>query len=93
MRVLTLLLLPSLALAAEVVDQVHDNSTGGGLEITGNQSVGQIIEAGVAGTVSRIEIHDLRHHRCTPTVPLTLELFETNGTARPTGPRSSAARS
>jgi hypothetical protein len=82
MRAFTVLfLLPSLASAAEVLDQVHDNSVGGGLEVTGNQSVGQIIEAGVVGTVTRTDVHDLRHHRCTPTVPLTMELFATNGTA------------
>ena len=55
------------ALAEIAIDQEHVPSNGlGGLEITANQPVAQTFTVGLEGILARIDITQIRHHRCSP---------------------------
>ncbi len=60
-------------------------SVNNGLEITANQWVTQTFTVGRTGTLSRIDIVNINHHRGTPTQPLEVRIVATDATGVPNG--------
>jgi hypothetical protein len=53
----------------------------GGLEITSNQTVAQSFTVSKSGKLSRVDIVDIRHHRCPPQKSLYVSLINMSGDA------------
>ena len=53
----------------------------GGLEITSNQTVAQSFTVSKSGKLSRVDIIDIRHHRCPPQKSLYISLINMSGDA------------
>ena len=51
----------------------------GGLEVTAAQSVGQTFTVGLTGRLTRIDVTEIRQHRCPATDPLLFELVPAPG--------------
>jgi hypothetical protein len=57
------------------------NGDSGGLEITRNQTVAQSFTVSTSGKLSRVDIIDIRHHRCPPQESLYISLINMSGDA------------
>lgn len=55
-----------------------------GLEVTANQPVTQTFTVGQTGTLTRVEISRINHHRGTPTQPLQVDIVATDPSGVPT---------
>lgn len=66
--------------ATQQIDQEHmPTNSLGGLEVTANQAITQTFTVGISGTLTRVDITEIRHHRCTATADLLFQLVTTAG--------------